>query len=53
MLLGKTKSETIEVLNWKALINSYINHDKFISVNNMLKEYNEMEEEIKSSKTFV
>ena len=24
----------------------YINHDEFVSVNNMLKEYNEMKEEI-------
>ena len=28
--------------------NSYSNHDKFISVNNVLKEYNEMKEEIKN-----
>ena len=53
VLLGKTKSETIEVLNWKALIDSYISYDKFVSVNNILKEYNEMEEEITNAKTFV
>ena len=47
--LGKTKLNTIEVLISKALIDSYISHDKFISVNNVLREYNEMKEEIKKS----
>ena len=37
----------IEVLISKSLINSYISHDEFVSVNNVLKEYNEMREEIK------
>ena len=47
MLLGKDKLNTIEVLTSKALIDSYISHDKFVSVNNVLREYNEMKEEIK------
>ena len=47
VLLGKTKLETIEVVISKALMDSYISHDNFISVNVVLKEYNEMEEEIK------
>ena len=29
--------------------NSCISHEKFISVNNMLRKYNEMEEEIKKN----
>ena len=33
------------------MINSYISHDEFFSVNNMLKEYVDMKEPIKSSKT--
>ena len=37
----------------KSLINSYIIHDKFVSVNNVLREYNEMKEEIKNSETSV
>ena len=45
MLLGKAKLNTIEVLI-KSLINSYSSHDKFVSVNNALKAYNEMKEEI-------
>ena len=48
MLLAKTMQSTIEALISKALIDSYINHDEFISVNNALKEYNEMKEEIKN-----
>ena len=46
MLLGKDKLNTIEVLISKALINSYISQDKFL-VNNVLRKYNEMKEEIK------
>ena len=34
----------------KALINSYINYDNIVSVNNLLKEYNEMKESIKNPK---
>ena len=32
----------------KALIDSYINYDEFVSVINVLREYNEMKEEIKN-----
>ena len=42
MLLGKDKLNTIEVLISKALIDSYISHDEFVSVNNVLIEYNEI-----------
>ena len=49
VLLGKTKLNTIEVLISKALIESYISHDEFVSVNNVLRDYNEMKEEIKTS----
>ena len=38
VLLAKTKLNTIKVLISKALINSFINHDEFVSVNNMLRE---------------
>ena len=44
VLLVKTKLNTIEVLVSKALIDSYINHDEFVSINNVLREYNEMKE---------
>ena len=42
VLLGIDKSDTIEVLIPKALIDSYISLDKFASVNNELREYYEM-----------
>ena len=45
MLLGKHKLTTIEVLTSKALIDSYISHEEFFSVNNVLREYNEMKTE--------
>ena len=45
----KTKLNTIEVLISKALINLCINDDKFVSVNNVLRECNETKEEIKNS----
>ena len=45
VFLGKDKLNTVEVLNCKALIDSYISHDEFVSVNNVL---NEMKEEKKS-----
>ena len=53
MLLVKGQLNTIEVRISEALIDSYISHDKFVSVNNMLREYNEMKEEIKNLKTSV
>ena len=48
-LLAKPKLNTIKVSTSKALIDSNINHDKFVSVNNMLKESDDMKEEIKNS----
>ena len=45
----ETKLNTTDILISKALINSYINHGKFVSMNNVLREYNEMKEEIKNA----
>ena len=42
VLLGKAEIDTIEVLISKALIDSYISHEEFVSENNVLSEYNEM-----------
>ena len=50
VLLQKGNLNTIEVLISKAFIDSYISHDKFLSVNNVLKEYNEIKKEIKNPK---
>ena len=41
-MLRKDKLNRIEVLISKALINSDISHDEFVSVNNVLREYYEM-----------
>ena len=49
VLLARTKRNTIEVLIFRALIDSYVSHDEF--VNNVLKEYDDMNEEIKILKT--
>ena len=53
MLLAKTKLNLIESVISKALIDAYINHDEFASVNNAPKEYNEIKEEIKNPKNAV
>ena len=37
----------------KALTESYINHDEFVTVNNMLTEYNEIKEDIKNPENAV
>ena len=42
VLLGKDKLNTIEVLISKALTDSYISHDERLSINNVLRGYNEM-----------
>ena len=50
MLPGKTEWNTIKVLISKSLINSCINHDEFVSVNNVLREY-DMQKETQNPKT--
>ena len=53
VLFGKDKLNIIEVLISTALINSYISHDKFVTVSNVLREYNEIKNERKNSETYV
>ena len=53
VLLGKDKLNSIEVLISKASIESYQSRGEFVSVNNVLREYYEMKEEIKDPKTSV
>ena len=48
LLLAKTKLSIIEALISRDLIDSYIGHDEFVSVNNVLKEYYDMKGEIKN-----
>ena len=53
MLLAKTKLNTIKVLISKTSIVSYINNYDFVSLNNVLSEYNEMSEKIKNPENAV
>ena len=50
-MLAKSKLNSIEVLISKALIDSNISHGKFVLINNALKEYDNMKEEIKNLKS--
>ena len=43
----------MKVLISKSLIDAYISQDEFVIVNNMLKEYDDMKEEIKNLKSLV
>ena len=49
LLLAKSKLNSIKVLISKALIDSNITHDKFVLINNMLKKFYDMKEELKIS----
>ena len=44
---------TIDVVISRTLIDSYISHDEFVSVNNVLREWNEMKTEMKNPETLV
>ena len=49
VLLAKNKLNTMKVLHFRAFFVSYIKYDDFVSVNNLLKEYDDMKEEMKKS----
>ena len=51
-MLAKDKLNTIKVLISKVLIDSYISHDEFVLVNNVLIEFYEMKEKNKKSWNF-
>ena len=42
---------SIEVLTSKALVDSVASHDEYVLINNVIKEYDEMKEEIENLKT--
>ena len=50
VLLWKDRLNTTEVS--KALIDSYISPDKYVSLINILRKYNEIKEEMKNLETF-
>ena len=51
VLLAKSKLNSMEALISMTLIDSVISHDEFVLINNVLKEYNKMKEEIENLKT--
>ena len=51
VLSAKSKIKNIKFWISKALFNSNISHDEFIFINNVLKEYDDIKEEIKNLKT--
>ena len=53
MLLAKSKLNSIEVLISVALMDSLISHDEFVLTNNLLQDYNKMNEEIKNLKELI
>ena len=53
VLLGKDKLNTTEILISKSLIDSYISHDEFVSVKNVVREFNDMKKEIKNPETYM
>ena len=53
VLPGKTKINTIEIIISKGLIDSYIGLDGVVLVSKVLREYNEMKEEIRNPETSV
>ena len=48
----KSKLKSISVLILKALINSVVSHDKFVLINNVQKEYDEIKKVIKNLETW-
>ena len=48
VFLAKSKLKSIEVLISKTLIDSVISQNAFVLMNNFLKEYSKMKEEIKN-----
>ena len=51
VLLAKSILNSIKVLISKGLMDSVISHDELVLIKNVLKEYNEMKEEIKNLKS--
>ena len=50
-MLAKNKLNGIEILISKPLIDSYIVHDEFVLINNVLKKYDNMKQKFNKFKT--
>ena len=53
VFLAKSKLNKIEVLISKVLTDSVISHDEFVLINTVVKEYNEVKEELKKFKNLI
>ena len=53
VLLGKVKLDAIKFLLPEALTDSFVSHNKFVSVSNVLREYNETKKQIKNPQNVV
>ena len=51
-MLRKNKLDSIEILISKTLIDWFISHDEFVSISNVLREYNESKKWIKGMETY-
>ena len=51
--LASAAVNAIEIFIFRALIDSYISHGEFVSVNNVLREYNDMKKEIIQNQTVI
>ena len=49
VLLAKSKLNSAEIIICKTLIDSNINHDEFVLISNVLKQFYDMKEETKNS----
>ena len=49
VLLAKSKLNKIEMLLSKTLIDSNISHDEFVLINDVLKDFSDMKEDMKNS----
>ena len=51
--IRRQKLDTTDVLISESLIDSYVSHGEFVSINYMLREYNEIKEEIENPEACV
>ena len=51
-MLAKSKLNSMEVLISKAFIDSNTSHDELVLINNVIKEYDDIKEEIKNSNCY-
>ena len=49
LLLAKSKLNSVEILIFKALIDSNSSYDEFVLINNVLKKFDDMKKEINNS----